>query len=644
MNPSTTTIGFAGATVALFESRMGEAMAKSIASHGGVPLPAPAMREVPLAGHAPVASFGQQLLAGQIDVLICLTGVGARMLLEALTSLFADDRCVAALRRTTVVARGPKPIRVLKEYGIPVTLSVPEPNTWQEILQTLDFDERSLNLSGRTVAIQEHGAMPQLLIEALQARGARVLRVPVYRWALPEDTQPLERAIRAMLDGRAPFALFTNAVQVRHVMDCARGLGLEERLREACGRIVIGSIGPTTSEELYVQGLHVDFEPAHGKMGPLIDELARCAAALLEARRVLQRVVPKTAAVPQDRSRRVQSPFLKACRREAAPVTPIWLMRQAGRYMQEYREIRSRLSFLELCKRPELVAEVTVTAAERLGADAAILFSDILVIVEPLGLGLEYNAGEGPVISGPVTSGADIDQLRELALEPLEFVFEGIRQTRAALRPELPLIGFAGAPFTLASYILEGGSSKLFLETKRLMYADPGAWHALMEKISRGLVRFLNGQIAAGVDAVQLFDSWVGCLSPHDYREFVLPHTQRVLQGLNPGVPIIHFGTGTAAFLRELRQAGGDVIGVDFRVSLQEAWRTIGYDRGIQGNLDPVALYAPVPVIRQQVQRILDEAAGRPGHIFNLGHGILPTTPVDHVRALVDLVHELSRR
>ena len=269
-----------------------------------------------------------------------------------------------------------------------------------------------------------------------------------------------------------------------------------------------------------------------------------------------------------------------------------------------------------------------MAAAKKIHADAAILFSDILLVVEPLGLALEYSEGEGPIITGEVATGRDVDRLAEI--EPaasLQFVFDGVRQTRAALAPTLPLIGFSGAPFTLASYIIEGGTSKSFLNTKRLMYADAGAWHALMQKISRGLIKYLNGQIAAGVDAVQLFDTWVGCLGPEEYREFVLPHTQAVIRALTPGTPVIHFGTGTASFLKDVRQAGGDVIGVDFRVVLDQAWQTIGYDVGIQGNVDPVVLYAPIDVIRAKVRRVIEQAAGRPGHIFNLGHGVLPTAP-----------------
>ncbi len=336
---------------------------------------------------------------------------------------------------------------------------------------------------------------------------------------------------------------------------------------------------------------------------------------------------------------------MRACRREPVPYTPIWLMRQAGRYMAEYREVRARTTFLELCKTPSLAAEVTVTAVERLGVDAAIIFADILLILEPLGIDLEFAQGEGPVIHNPVRKPADVDRLRELEdVNALEFVYEAIRQTRRALKRDIPLIGFCGAPFTLASYLIEGGGSKNYVHAKRLMYDDAGAWHAMMALISRALAKYLNAQIEAGAQAVQLFDSWVGCLSPDDYREFVLPHTRSVIQNVAAGVPVIHFGTGTATLLELMREAGGDVIGLDWRVRLDEGWQRIGHDAAVMGNLDPVVLFANQDALRAHAKRILDQAGGRAGHIFNLGHGILPETPVENVIALVDMVHEMSHR
>jgi len=336
---------------------------------------------------------------------------------------------------------------------------------------------------------------------------------------------------------------------------------------------------------------------------------------------------------------------MKACRREPVPYTPIWLMRQAGRYMQEYREVREKTTFLELCKNPSLATEVTVTAAERLGVDAAIIFADILLILEPMGIDLEFANGEGPVIHNPIRDGADVDRLQELEdVSSLKFVFDAIRLTRRSLKPDIPLIGFSGAPFTLASYMTEGGGSKNYVQTKSLMYGDPGAWHSMMSLIARGLSKYLTAQIDAGAQAVQLFDSWVGSLSPDDYREYVLPHSRSVIESIPSGVPVIHFGTGTASLLELMSEAGGNIIGLDWRVRLDEGWHRVGSDKAIMGNLDPVTLFSSADVIRAQAKRILDQAGGRSGHIFNLGHGILPETPVENVVALVNMVHEMSAK
>jgi uroporphyrinogen decarboxylase len=336
--------------------------------------------------------------------------------------------------------------------------------------------------------------------------------------------------------------------------------------------------------------------------------------------------------------------FLAACRREKTPYTPVWLMRQAGRYMEEYRKLRARYGFLELCKKADLAAEITVTPVERLGVDAAILFSDILLLLEPMGVGLEYTKEDGPVIHNPISSRTQVEQLVDFEPQAaLSFVFEAIRKSRAALDGKAALIGFAAAPFTLASYLIEGGSSRNYLKTKRLIYSNPGAWRGLMERLSSVIGKYLTAQIAAGVEVVQLFDSWAGCLSPDDYDRFVLPYTRATIESLG-GVPVIYFSTGTTGFLPRIRTAGGDIIGVDWRVNLDDAWKSLGYDVGIQGNLDPAALFASPKEIRRRVADILQRAAGRPGHIFNLGHGVFPETPVDNVIAMVEAVHDLSAR
>ena len=336
--------------------------------------------------------------------------------------------------------------------------------------------------------------------------------------------------------------------------------------------------------------------------------------------------------------------FLKAARREPTDTTPIWIMRQAGRYLPEYMSVRSKVTFIELCKSPELAAEVTLTAQRVLGVDAAILFADLLPMLEPMGIDLEYAKGEGPVIHNPIRTAAEVDRLVELEdVQSLHFVFEAVRQIRRDLPADIPLLGFAGAPFTLASYAIEGGGSRNYLATKTMMYNDEGAWRTLMERLSRSLVRYLNSQIEAGCQAVQLFDSWAGCLSPEDYRRYVLPYTRQVISGIHAGTPVINFLTGNPALLPLLKEAGGSVIGLDWRVDLAEAWKTVGYDVAVQGNLDPVSLMADLPTLKQRAKSVLTAAAGRPGHIFNLGHGVFPEVPPEHVKALVQMVHEMGR-
>lgn len=338
-------------------------------------------------------------------------------------------------------------------------------------------------------------------------------------------------------------------------------------------------------------------------------------------------------------------PFLKACRREPTAYTPVWLMRQAGRYLPEYRRVRDRFSFLDLCQNSEAAAQVTVDTVRRLGVDAAIIFADILLPLMPMGAGLRYEKGDGPRIERTVRSAADVDALHPVSVEEsLGFVADTVRLVRKELEDEVPVIGFAGAPFTVASYAIEGGGSRNYVATKSLMHNDPQTWRRFMDLIAHVTTAYLNMQIDAGAHVIQLFDSWVGCLSPDDYRRYVLPYSQKVIRGLRSGTPVIHFGTMTGSLLSAMRDAGGDIIGLDWRVQLDEAWNDLGEQVGVQGNLDPVLLFSEPQTIRDAVRTILRRADGRPGHIFNLGHGILPETPVDNVLALIDAVHEYSTR
>jgi len=636
--------GFNGLRVVSFESRRGERMAELIRRQGGEALVAASMREVPLGENREAFAFGEKLMQGRIDAAAFLTGVGALALFQILETRYARGELLAAFSKIQTVARGPKALAALRKIGLTSARGAAEPATGREVLAALD----QAPLQGKTVALQEYGAPNKELVEALVQRGARVIRVPVYRWALPENTEPLRRALETVIGGRADVVLFTNSNQIHHVLQFAQEEGLEKEFREALTRTVIASVGPVCSQFLDEYGVPVDLEPELPKMGNLVEEASRKGAAILERKRSALKplVAPAAAlraAVPERGAALLSdSPFLKACRLEKTAFTPIWLMRQAGRYMKEYRQMRERHSFLDLCKDSDLACEVSVYAVERLGVDAAIIFSDILLILEPMGLELEYAQGEGPLIGNPLRTPADIDALRTLD-EPdaLAFVYDAIGKTRRALPPATPLIGFAGAPFTLASYMIEGQGSRNFIHTKSVMYRHPQSWRDLMNKIARGVAVYLNAQIAAGAQAVQLFDSWVGCLSPEDYAQYVLPYTRRLIQAVTPGVPVIHFGTQTGTLLELMRDAGGSVIGLDWRVALDEAWKRLG-PVAVQGNLDPAALFAEPAEIRRQAKKILDQAAGRPGHIFNLGHGVLPQTPVGHVKALVDAVHELS--
>jgi uroporphyrinogen decarboxylase len=339
--------------------------------------------------------------------------------------------------------------------------------------------------------------------------------------------------------------------------------------------------------------------------------------------------------------------FLRACRRETVDVTPIWLMRQAGRYMVEYRALRERFSILELIKTPDLATEVTLQPIRVFKLDAAIIFSDILPILTGLGMAIDFVKGDGPVIHNPLQTAADVEALTlQPAETTLSFTLEAIKQVKGELAGKIPLIGFSGAPFTLASYAIEGGSSRNYLKTKALMYEQPQTWHSLMEKLAQTVGGYLRAQVEAGVDALQLFDSWAGALSPADYREYVLPYSHQAIELAKGGgdVSFIHFSTGTAGMLPAIKEAGGDVISIDWRIELAEADRQLGSEVALQGNLDPVVLLAPIAEIKKQAARILESVKGRQGYIFNLGHGILPQTPVDHVAALIDFVHEYEAR
>ena len=335
------------------------------------------------------------------------------------------------------------------------------------------------------------------------------------------------------------------------------------------------------------------------------------------------------------------SRFVRACLRKPVDRTPVWFLRQAGRYMQEYRDVRKHHTLVEICKQPELAAEVTITAAEKLGVDAAIIFADLLLPLEPMGLPFEFQAGEGPVVHHPVRTAEDVRALRTDRADDLAYVARAIQKVAAHFRDRLGIIGFCGAPYTLASYMIEGGGSRNYIHTKQMMYRDPLSWRLLLDKLIKVLTDYCRLQVQAGADVIQIFDSWVGSLSLTDYREYAFDASKRLVRAVQEmGVPVIYFGVETAGLLTDMAATGADVVGLDWREPLDEGWKSVGYNHAVQGNLDPITLFAPQELIQLRVNEILRSAGGRPGHIFNLGHGIVPTTPVENVQAVVRMVRE----
>ncbi|MGY8769236.1 MAG: uroporphyrinogen decarboxylase [Pirellulales bacterium] len=634
---------FQGLTVASFESRRRDEIAAIIEKRGGNALVAPSMREVPIPENRSAIDFANCIITGQIEIVILMTGVGFRHLISAIEKHVDLQVFLDALSDITTISRGPKVVAAMKEVGLSPTVKVSLPNTWRELLKAIDAE---VPIANQVIGLQEYGVTNASLIAGLEARGGQVQKVKVYEWDLPEDTGPLEENIKQIVTGKVDVTLFTSANQLNHVLKMADQMKLGEQFRSALRGTVICSVGPTMSERLRDLGFPVDVEPENPKMGPLVNLAAAKSADILVRKKQIRVVLSETGPdVNNKQAAWYNSPFMKACRREPTDVTPVWLMRQAGRYMEEYREVRAKTTFLDLCKDPQLCSEVMCTAVNKLGVDAAIIFSDILPILEPMGLDLEYAKGEGPVIHNPIRESNDLARIMELeSADSLHFVMETVKQTRADLPAHIPVIGFSGAPFTLASYAIEGGSSRNYLFTKTLMYRDPGAWKDLMERFSRAITIYLNAQIAAGAQAVQLFDSWAGCLSTDDYRRYVFPYVKSIIAGITPGVPFINFATGNPQLLPMLAEAGAAVVGVDWRIRLDTAWETIGENYAVQGNLDPLSLFADHIELRRRTKDVLDQAAGRPGHIFNLGHGVLPQTPVENAQALVEMVHEISSR
>ena len=485
------------------------------------------------------------------------------------------------------------------------------------------------------------------LSSGLEARGATVVRMDVFPQLPPVQKVATSGFFELLETLDIQVLLFQNPAQAVRFGFLAKHFSRARLTNSLLDHHIVVAVGDATKEILVDRGFPIDLTLSDdAAIESNIDELAETIPQLQSRKQNSYiKMSGPTSSSNDPNAPWYNSPFMKACRGEPTDVTPIWMMRQAGRYMSEYREVRANVSFLDLCANPQLCSEVMCTAVEKLGVDAAIIFSDLLPILVPMGCDLEFVKGDGPVIHNPVRTAKDIDRIKPLdSNAELEFVMETVRQTRKDLPADMPLIGFAGAPFTLASYMIEGGSSRNYAATKQIMFGDPAAWDQLMQHLVTSISIYLKGQIEAGAQVVQLFDSWAGCLSFEHYSQYVHPYVQQIISSLPADVPVINFATGNPALLPLLADTRASVIGIDWRTRLDDAWQTVGHDRAVQGNLDPTVLLTNPKEIRRQAQIVLDQAAGRAGHIFNLGHGILPMTPVDNAIALVDIVHELSQR
>ncbi|MFN0117302.1 MAG: uroporphyrinogen decarboxylase [Elusimicrobiota bacterium] len=615
--------------VASLESRKESELREKIKALKGESFIVPGVRQVKLLSAPENIQFFERLKNKEFHLLVFLTPSGARIFGE----MFNGD-----LSSISVVSRGPKTTDELTHSGLSV--SHPVLNTWRDILKYIDG---AIDIKNKKVAVVESGDANRLFAAELDARGAEVISVSFYKAALPEDVVPIKNLIHDVIYQKIDIFLFTTGTQVENLFSVARQEGKAQELKHALKNIVVGSIGPSCSNVIRRFGVSADIESSDLSLEGLLHHVAQNAQTLLKEKKEnpflsIQLEISKN----KIQDELYNSLFLKACRREKTERTPLWLMRQAGRYMKEYRELRAKVSFMDLCKNSDLAAEVTVDAAHRLGVDAAIIFSDLLLLVEPLGFELSYGKDQGPVIANPFRDESHLKTIKPVQVdESMGYVFEAISKTRKALKGNIPLIGFAGAPFTMASYIVEGKGSRNFVETKKLMNNKTNLWNTLLKSITDSTLDYVNGQIDAGAQVIQIFDSWVGCLSPEDFRSYVFPETKRLISGIKPGVPVIYFGTQTNGLLPIIKELKSEVVGVDWRIELDEAWDLLG-NVAIQGNLDPVHLFSRPEVIKIQAKRILNQAAGRPGHIFNIGHGILPETPIENVHTLIHFVKEFK--
>ena len=624
----------------------------------------PASASANKAAHNRLSEFTGHLLTGMVDAVIFRTGAGVTHFLEVVsrqqdarrvTDLLQDSQVIAASRAAAIAlaAASIEPIAAFSPSENDATAHLTQPTgSWRNVLIAMDHHFQPQQLTGNpmlnmTLGLEECEDWFSLS-SGLEARGARVVPIPVFATSPPESKNSVIAFFEQIEVQNIQALLFNSPVEASKFAFLAKRFSRARLTNHLLDHHIVIAVGNDTREILADRCFPVDLTlPKSSALSNEAIETMAAAIPQLQSRKQNSYIKMSGPSSSSNDSNApwYNNPFMKACRGEPTDVTPIWMMRQAGRYMSEYREVRANVSFLDLCANPQLCSEVMCTAVEKLGVDAAIIFSDLLPILVPMGCDLEFVKGDGPVIHNPVRTTKDIDRIKPLdSNAELEFVMDTVRQTRQDLPADMPLIGFAGAPFTLASYMIEGGSSRNYAATKQIMFSDPAAWDQLMQHLVTSISIYLKGQIEAGVQCVQLFDSWAGCLSFEDYSKKVHPYVQQIIASLPADVPVINFATGNPALLPLLADTRASVVGIDWRTRLDDAWQTVGYDRAVQGNLDPTVLLTNPDEIRRQAKFVLDQAAGRAGHIFNLGHGILPMTPVENAIALVDIVHELSSK
>ncbi|MEM7781982.1 MAG: uroporphyrinogen decarboxylase [Planctomycetota bacterium] len=597
-----------------------------------------------------ISKFANQVLTAEFESIVFVTGAGTDHMIETCCKTVDRQRLLDCLTDGSTIAGSYAAFDALKANGITPDYSIVDATKqgtrWREILILLD---QSVRIANQTIALEESGDIFSLS-NGLEARGARVEKFSPFPVGQPAEPDNVKIFFEQLDAGYWQAILFADAEAAAQFVYLGQQIWKRELPSHLLDNHVVLTLNQQAKEILLDRRMSVDYSASLSNAKDLnqiestAHKLSEQIGSIQKQKAIIRVNISGPATSTADPNAPwYESPFMKACRGEPTDVTPIWMMRQAGRYMAEYREVRSKVSFLDLCYNPQLCSEVMCTAVNKLGVDAAIIFSDLLPILEPLGCDLEFVKGGGPVIHNPVRTTKDLDRIKPLeSNDSLQFVMDTVRQTRNDLPADMPLIGFAGAPFTLASYMIEGGSSRNYENTKKLMFSDAAGWNHIMDLLSNAISIYINGQIEAGAQCIQLFDSWAGCLSFEHYRQYVHPYVKKIIATVPSSVPVINFATGNPALLPLLADTQASVVGIDWRLRLDDAWDTVGHDRAVQGNLDPTVLLTDPEEIKRQAKVILQQANGRPGHIFNLGHGILPMTPVDNAIALVDAVHELS--